>query len=69
MRIGNDAYFMSADGMLMPIKKNQPPPDLRYFRQNAEMRTSERAVKESLAVKEASGLYEVKRRACYDVLG
>jgi hypothetical protein len=31
VRIGNDAYYLSADGMLMPIKKNQSPPDLRYF--------------------------------------
>jgi hypothetical protein len=31
IRIGKDAYFQSADGYLMPIKKDQPPPDLRYF--------------------------------------
>ena len=31
VRIGEDAYFTSPDGYLMPIKKNQPPPDLRYF--------------------------------------
>jgi hypothetical protein len=24
---------MSGDGYLMPAKKNQPPPDLRYFKQ------------------------------------
>jgi hypothetical protein len=24
-------YFLSADGLLMPTKKDQPPPDLRYF--------------------------------------
>jgi hypothetical protein len=29
--IGKEAYFLSADGLLMPAKKNQPPPDLRYF--------------------------------------
>jgi hypothetical protein len=33
VRIGDDAYFLSADGLLMPIKKNQPPPDLTYFKQ------------------------------------
>ena len=33
VRIGEDAFFMSPDGYLMPIKKNQPPPDLRYFKQ------------------------------------
>ena len=32
-RIGNDAYFKSADGFLMPVKKDQPPPDLRYFKE------------------------------------
>jgi hypothetical protein len=31
--IGKESYFMSADGMLMPVRKNQPPPDLRYFKQ------------------------------------
>jgi hypothetical protein len=31
--IGKDDYFISADGLLMPAKKDQPPPDLRYFRQ------------------------------------
>ena len=30
--IGKDDYFISADGLLMPTKKDQPPPDLRYFR-------------------------------------
>ena len=31
--IGGQAYFLSADGLLMPTKKDQPPPDLRYFKQ------------------------------------
>jgi hypothetical protein len=30
--IGPEAYFLSADGLLMPTKKNQAPPDLRYFK-------------------------------------
>jgi len=30
--IANEAYFLSADGLLMPAKKDQPPPDLRYFK-------------------------------------
>ena len=30
--IGAENYFMSADGYLMPTKKNQQPPDLRYFK-------------------------------------
>jgi hypothetical protein len=31
--IGNEDYVLSADGLLMPAKKDQPPPDLRYFKQ------------------------------------
>jgi hypothetical protein len=31
--IGKDTYFLSGDGMLMPVRKDQPPPDLRYFKQ------------------------------------
>jgi hypothetical protein len=31
--IGNEVYLLSSDGHLMPIKKGQPPPDLRYFDQ------------------------------------
>jgi hypothetical protein len=33
VRIGKDPYYMSPDGYLMPLKKDQPPPDLRYFKQ------------------------------------
>jgi len=29
--IGNETYFISADGHLMPTKKNQPAPALRDF--------------------------------------
>jgi hypothetical protein len=32
--IGNENYFMSGDGLLMPTKKDQPPPDLRYFKRS-----------------------------------
>jgi hypothetical protein len=31
--VGNETYFRSAEGHLMPTKKDQPPPDLRYFKQ------------------------------------
>jgi len=31
IHIGNENYFLSADGYLMPAKKDQSPPDLRYF--------------------------------------
>jgi hypothetical protein len=32
--IGKENYFLRADGVLMPAKKNQAPPDLRYFNQS-----------------------------------
>jgi hypothetical protein len=32
--IGKDNYFLSADGRLMPTRKNQSPPDLGYFTQS-----------------------------------
>jgi hypothetical protein len=31
VRIGEDSYLISGDGLLMPVKKGQAPPDLRYF--------------------------------------
>ena len=31
--IGNDNFFLSGDGYLMPAKKDQTPPDLKYFKQ------------------------------------
>jgi hypothetical protein len=31
--IGSETYYLSAEGFLMPAKKNQAPPDLRYFNQ------------------------------------
>src|SRR5271154_2996931 len=31
--IGPDVYFLSGDGFLMPTKKDQVPPDPRYFKQ------------------------------------
>ena len=33
LKIGKENYFLSWDGLLMPAKKNQPPPDLRYFKE------------------------------------
>jgi hypothetical protein len=30
--ISKEAYFLSGDGMLMPVRKDQLPPDLRYFK-------------------------------------
>jgi hypothetical protein len=33
VEIGGEPYFLSADGLLMPTKKGQKPPDLRYFDQ------------------------------------
>ena len=31
--VGQEEYFVSADGYLMPVRKGQPPPDARYFNQ------------------------------------
>jgi hypothetical protein len=36
VQIGKESYFLSADGLLMPAKKDQPAPDLRYFKQKPE---------------------------------
>ena len=33
--IGKENYFISGDGYLMPARKDQPPPDLRYFKPKA----------------------------------
>jgi hypothetical protein len=30
--VGKEFYFLSGDGYLMPTRKDQPPPDTRYFR-------------------------------------
>ena len=31
VRIGTEAYYLDADGELMPTRKGQPPPNLRHF--------------------------------------
>jgi hypothetical protein len=36
VRIGKEDYMLSADRLLMPAKKDQPPPDLRYFKQTRQ---------------------------------
>ena len=36
VHLGNENYFTGADGLLMPAKKNQKPPDLKWFRQPKE---------------------------------
>jgi hypothetical protein len=36
VEIAGQGYMLSADGFLMPVKKGQPPPDLRYFKQTAK---------------------------------
>jgi hypothetical protein len=33
VKIGKEPYYLSADGKLMPSKKDQAPPDLSYFKQ------------------------------------
>jgi len=32
VKIGTETYYRGAGGNLMPTRKNQPPPDLRYFK-------------------------------------
>jgi hypothetical protein len=32
VRIGAEDYYLTADGLLMPTRKDQPPPDLRNFK-------------------------------------
>ncbi len=34
--LGKDNYFLSADGLLMPARKDQTAPDLRYFKQSSK---------------------------------
>jgi len=31
--IGDQNYVVGGDGLLMPVRKDQPPPDLRHFNQ------------------------------------
>jgi hypothetical protein len=33
VKVGNETYYKSGDGKLMPTRRDQPPPDLRYFKQ------------------------------------
>lgn len=33
VEIAKQGYMLSSDGYLMPTKKDQPPPDLKYFKQ------------------------------------
>jgi hypothetical protein len=30
--VGQESYYVSQDGFLMPVKRGQRPPDLRYFK-------------------------------------
>jgi hypothetical protein len=34
--VGKEMYYLSGDGFLMPTRKDQPPPDSRYFKQSQE---------------------------------
>jgi hypothetical protein len=34
IQIQNDNYMLSADGLLMPARPGQAPPDLRYFKRS-----------------------------------
>ena len=39
LQIQNDNYYIGADGLLMPARKDQAPPDLKYFRQSGKSGT------------------------------
>ena len=34
--IGKEGYYVNGEGLLMPVKKGQQPPDLRYFKQTTK---------------------------------
>jgi hypothetical protein len=34
--IGKETYYRSGDGTIMPTNKDQPPPDLRYFKSSSK---------------------------------
>jgi hypothetical protein len=36
IRIGEEEYALGGDGLLMPVRKGQPRPDLRYFNQQTQ---------------------------------
>ena len=36
VEIARQGYMLSADGYLMPTRKDQPPPDLRYFKKTGK---------------------------------
>jgi hypothetical protein len=36
VQVGKENYFVSGDGFLMPARKDQLPPDLRYFKQSGK---------------------------------
>ena len=33
LKLGGEDYMISADGFIMPAKKNQAPPDLKFFKE------------------------------------
>jgi hypothetical protein len=35
IQIGKEGYMMSGDGYLMPTKRDQPPPDMKYFNRSS----------------------------------
>lgn len=33
LAVGRETYYLSEDGLLMPVRKDQAPPDLKYFKE------------------------------------
>ena len=56
VQIGKEDYFMSADGYLMPAKKGQAPPDLRYFKHRKNEMPRRRASRFGPACSARAGL-------------
>jgi hypothetical protein len=40
IKVGKELYYRHADGFIMPTRKDQPPPDLKYF--NPRQRQTQR---------------------------
>ena len=40
--VGKENYFLSGDGLLMPAHKDQPPPDLHYFKRKGDAASATR---------------------------
>jgi len=56
VEIGKEPYMLSADRKLMPTKKDQPPPDLKYFKRTQKVRRTTMLARTLLCVTAAAAL-------------